>query len=591
MITHRISTKTPYSLRCRLAPAFILFLLAPLAPAFASITAEATVQHPSMSLGQTNSYTITLRNVTHIPQLEPPSVPGMAFSRTHSSHSSQSIINGRRSMETTLSWPFQAEREGHFVIPEREIEILGQRLRISAVTVEVTAMSAELRNRFFLRWSVPPAPFYVGQAIPATLQLFVRSGVNASLGSHPDGSADQFIRSPFSSEARQRQELVNGQPYVVVEWDTVITPIRAGRGDLPVNLILVYETGQMRRDFFGPQAVREQIRLTTDPGSWEIRDLPRANRPASFSGAVGSFEVQSRLSAREAETGDPLTLVLEVRGEGNFERIQAPQIPETAGWRIYPPRTQMQEEQVPYRGVRTFEYILSPTDESVEEVPAFAFSWFDPEQAVWQERVIGPEPVRIRPGTHPSRREPFRADASSVEPQAVRGLQPMAKAPGRSRSLTPVWRQPVFWVFNGGMGLLTALALIGVTRQKKAALHSYLQVRSESTRKGRELASQALKSAARQDGAAFYLQATQSLRHFLAYLDPQSHKPESLTWHELEVILRRFSFPETSQAQTRMLFDRQDAVHFAGWKPPPEELRKDSETFETLLDEIATRKP
>src|SRR5690606_10025383 len=117
---------------------------------------------------------------------------------------------------------------------------------------------------------------------------------------------------------------------------------------------------------------------------------------------VGNFEVQSRLSTRDLEVGDPLTLVLEVRGEGNFERIQAPNIPETDGWRIYPPRMQMTEQDAPHRGVKTFEYILTPSAESVEKTPAVAFSWFDPREAKWKERTLGSEPVNVRPGSGPA---------------------------------------------------------------------------------------------------------------------------------------------------------------------------------------------
>src|SRR5699024_1483710 len=102
-------------------------------------------------------------------------------------HNSTTIMNGKRSHETRVSWRFQAERMGKFIIPGRTYEIDDKRVHINDVSVEVEEMPAEMRRLFFLRWKAPEGPFYVGQAIPVTLQLFVRSGIAASLNSVPEG--------------------------------------------------------------------------------------------------------------------------------------------------------------------------------------------------------------------------------------------------------------------------------------------------------------------------------------------------------------------------------------------------------------------
>lgn len=583
------ATRPPFFRRL-LCSWLLLTVLSMASAAANTLGAGASVQRNSMALGQTNSYTLTLQNVSQASALPPPSVPGLTFAATASTSSRATIINGQSSSETSFSWNFQADRVGRFTIPAREFDIQGRRVRIEAVMVEVTEMPAEMRNRFFLRWFIPKGPLYVGQAIPATLQLYVRADAQASLGGNPEGSNDQFIRTPFHNQPRQSQGQIGGQTFIVVEWDTVVTPIRSGPGDLPVSLVLLYQTGEVRRDFFGNRPVQDQIRLTTEPADWNILDLPRANRPPSFSGAVGTFEVESRLSARDVKAGDPLTFTLEVRGEGNFERMQAPPVPEVEGWRIYPPRARMEEGDVPYRGVKTFEYIFTPIHETVSEVPPVAFSWFDPQRAAWEEVILGSDPVRIRPGSGPSRQSPLvRVEAPSA-PAMAPSLLPMAKTPGRTAQLEAPWRQPLFWVFNGGMGLLTAAAGIGIARQRKSDQNPYLQLRSDATRKGRDLAARAVQAA--QQGAVddFYLNATRSLRHFLAFLDPQTHNPESLTWNELEAILQKFSFEEASLTLTRTLFNRQDAVHFAGWSPTKAQLEQDREAFETLLNQIARRK-
>lgn len=555
----------------------------------ASRSAHASVQSPSMTLGQTNTYTIVLPN-SHTPNISPPSAPGLQFASNGSTSSSMRIVNGVSSSQTRISWQFQAERAGKFVIPARILDLQGTQLQIPAVTVQVTDMPAERRNRFFLRWQLPEAPYFVGQAIPATLQLFVRADMKAGIGNAPSGSNEQFLQTPFSEQPRQKQGQMDGITYVVVEWDTIITPIRVGVGDLPVSLTLVYETGKTQRGMWGRQAVQDQIRLTTETANWEIRDLPRTGRPKSFSGAVGDFKVQSHLSAHEATAGEPLTFALAISGEGNFDRIRAPEISEADGWRIYPPRTQTEKsEEAPNEGVKTFEYIFTPQNASVTETPPVAFSWFDPHQEVWEERVLGSEPVEIKPGTTPPATS--RASSSTSAPTAEdTALRPIVTSLGTSHTFLAPWQQPLFWVFNGGLGIAAAAVMFTLARKRKSDQNPFLHLQSAATRKGRELAAQATQAADRQDATGFYQNATQALRHFLAFLDPQSHNPESLTGRDLEKILQQFSFSEEATTQIDRLFQRQEASHFAGWQPEPSELQQDRETFASLLHQIARRK-
>ncbi len=166
----------------------------------------------------------------------------------------------------------------------------------------------------------------------------------------------------------------------------------------------------------------------------------------------------------------------------------------------------------------------------------------------------------------------------------------MATSLGRQRSIQPPWAQPIFWTVNGGLGCLMAFLMIGLVRNRQATRNPYLQVRSEAARKARDFATQAVKAAERHEALLFYTQARQSLRHFLATLDSKSHNPDSLTWDDLETILRHSRFDEDSLVRMRELFGRKDAVQFAGWKPTDEDLRNDRETFEVLLNQIVCQK-
>lgn len=556
-----------------------------------SVQVSAGVQHERMALGQNNTYTITLRNLSSVPPMDPPAVAGLVFGSNMSTSSRTSIVQGVQSAEISLSWTFQAEREGRFTIPARTLQVRGETIRIPAVELEVTEMPRELREQFFLSWEVPRGPYFVGQAIPATLQLYVRSGLNARLGSHPDGSSDQFIRTPFSGEPQQTEVRVDGRPYLRVDWETMITPIRSGTGSLPIGLVLVYNTGQFQRDFWGSRAVQDQIRLSTGAEEWVVRDLPRRDRPASFSGAVGQFDASASLSRRELEIGEPLTVTLKVSGEGNFERIQPPEFQSSDHWRTYPPRARMSEQDVPWKGTKTFEYILTPQSELATEVPSIAFSWFDPQNEAWREIIIDPEPVTVLPRPSVAEAAPSPGVATQVDNDRSTVTMPsIAMRLERRGNHGIPFGEPVFIAVNGLAGLVFAVALIAVIRRERHLRNPYLQARDQATRQARNIARQAVERARSKDAAGFYRLARQALRHFVGILDTQNRNAESLTGEDLRSIIEDQGFSTGQIGIFQRIFDRKDAVQFAGWQPTDDELAHDCDNFEQLLNEIVRQK-
>lgn len=567
---------------------FVLAVFGWLAAAGAeAATIAASVEHPSMALGQTNRYIVSISNAEEVTRPAPPKVPGLIFSQTPATSNSVQIINGAVSRTMRYEWAFQAERTGAFVIPSWEANVEGKTVHVNEVAVEVSDMPPLLKNQFSLRWKVPDGPVYVGQAIPATLQLFVRAGTAAGLGSAPEPLSEDFVWSDFS-EPQQRRGTVDGQAYIVVEWNSVITPIRSGAGDLPVNLLIHYETGERRRDFFGTRAVQEQLRLTSKPLEWTILDLPKEGRPTGFSGAVGEFEVTVSLSARELEAGEPLTLSMAIRGTGNFERIRAPELPESDDWRIYPPRVRMVEDGSPFEGVKTFEYILTPVGPHVTETPPAAFSWFSPVESEWKEMTFPSESVTVLPGANSSDTSTVLSEnVGARSPEGIdtpAGLRPNAASLGPKRSLVPAWNQPLFWGVNGGFACLFALVSVAIVRRNRTRRDPQLSARIAVGAAAKAAARKAASAADENDPLAFYTEARRSLRSLVSLLAADERNPESLTWDDLENILQGRDLPPDSRHRLQEIFHRKDAVEFAGWQPSPEELRSDQAAFKTVFD-------
>lgn len=113
----------------------------------------------------------------------------------------------------------------------------------------------------------------------------------------------------------------------------------------------------------------------TDVVRVEVRDVPIEGRPPSYAGAIGQFQLAAAIRPSQVRVGDPMTLTLQLHGQGKLDDVQPPDLramPDIARhFRVYEPETETQPDG------RQFIYKLRPLSESVTEFPAVPFSSFD----------------------------------------------------------------------------------------------------------------------------------------------------------------------------------------------------------------------
>jgi len=127
------------------------------------------------------------------------------------------------------------------------------------------------------------------------------------------------------------------------------------------------------------------------PRTLKIQALPEEGRPARFTGAVGRFAVRADVSARELDIGQVFKLTLRIEGEGNLTRFATPR-PDLPGFHVY---GAIDNEGAP----RKITYDLAAV-ESVDELPAIAFSYFEP-GAGYLEARTQPIPLTVQGGEAP----------------------------------------------------------------------------------------------------------------------------------------------------------------------------------------------
>ena len=210
--------------------------------------------------------------------------------------------------------------------------------------------------------------------------------------------------------------------------------------------------------------------LQSEPVALTVQPLP-AGAPASFTGAVGQFDLRAELDTLQTQLDEPVMVTVTLAGWGNVGTAGDPVWPEADGWRTFTGdakvETLIQDSRV--GGTRVYEHTLIPTQAGDFRVPALEYTYFDP--TTQEYRTISTESyaVVVAPGPNGETTSAVAAvvnEGDSATDETTATLQPMALPATLSMSQAPMTSQPWYW----GLWALPIATLAGglAFRQRQA---------------------------------------------------------------------------------------------------------------------------
>jgi uncharacterized protein (UPF0216 family) len=195
---------------------------------------------------------------------------------------------------------------------------------------------------------------------------------------------------------------------------------------------------------------QQVIDVKTNGASIDIKPLPTANRPASFSGAVGDFTLATSAQPTKTRTGDPVSMKVEIRGLGNFDRMEQPKLTNADGWRTYQPSEATEAlDEIGLSAVKTFIYPLVAEKPGIA-LPAIEFSYFDPNAEKYVTLKSAPIAMEVDGERLPDlSAPPVTANASPVQQTSLRSIPDVLDIQTRRpspASFLPLVAQPTFWI-------------------------------------------------------------------------------------------------------------------------------------------------
>jgi tetratricopeptide (TPR) repeat protein len=483
-----------------------------------------------------------------LPRVIAPSFSPFTVGRT-STTSATEHAGGVSRVQVEMRYEIRAQRAGVFVIPPFEARWNSERVRSDPITIVVRRtpgatiprVIADGRVDTTLAVSVDsrliPDTVYVGQQTTYQVGVFIDEAIRSRLRRNP-GFNPPEMRGMLAYDVQPDRgtlpsRIIGGKRYETHVYQRAVFPLLAGRHVIPSSQ-LSYSL-PLSYSFFS----REETHvLRTDSLVLFARELPAEGRPDKFSGAVGSYNVDAQLDGARLRVGDPARLTVRVRGGGNIKLLPRPEV--TVPWATVIPagETVSIDAMLPrVEGTKEFEWILTPLNAGLQELPPIEYPYFDPGTEAYEIAVTQPARIRIGEGA-------LVADEVDDEfvPLAIRTTY--RGAPG-----APVYSRTGFW-----------LLLLGVPIPAVAAMIA---------RRPRKLRQRSASDSLRQLARSKVPPDAMSIRRAYvgALIERLYLRPNALaTRAEFIRVLKRSGVSQETALRAERLLTRLDASAFAGGK-------------------------
>tara|TARA_A100001011_G_scaffold4882_1_gene5652 strand:- start:12188 stop:13942 length:1755 start_codon:yes stop_codon:yes gene_type:complete len=309
---------------------------------------------------------------------------------------SNSWINGVRSFTKTYSYFITPIKKGEFTIGQASIEIDGDIYKTLPFQIQVSeavqsslspgSPSSILNDDIELSIEVSKSEIYLNEPISVEFKLLFSPKINVTnLGEIDSPEFNNFWSQNIKIQRLEiKSTSYKGQRYNYVTWKrTLLFPQKSGNLELlPLTLDVTVDVPTNRRDFFGNVIYSQTSKkVSSKKKSIKVKEFPSVDKPESFNGAVGKFNVSLFSSKSELKATESFQLELKVNGRGNLKLFSLPEIEVPSSLEKYDPefKEDIKSSISGMNGQISNTYTIVPQFQGKYPIPVVEFSYFDPE--------------------------------------------------------------------------------------------------------------------------------------------------------------------------------------------------------------------
>lgn len=606
----------------------VLFYVLGVLPVFAQIKVTASVSETTVSTDDMLIYTVEIKASGQLPNLTytptAPQAQGLSLAQDTPNVSQGSVYaNGRSEQTASFSWYYRPLKAGEGYIGRTTVVVGKETYTTMPISVRVIDQGSKKPQQPQFRSkslfddpfdqgspnapSAPPQPkpqvgdkdvfirafpnsnsVYQGDQVYITYFLYIPNDIridNARLADSWD--APGFWKEELPDEQLTSNEVINGKSYrKVLAKRVVVFPAQSGA--LKVDPLKIQgDASRTNLDdpfdaIFGSGAAAATVPITIESPTVAITSKPLpSGAPRAFSGAVGSYRMDSMLDKHDVEAGTPVTLTVVITGIGNISTITPPVVEVPSSIEKYDPEvTNEVVRESTILGTKTFKFTLIPRTNGKQVIPPIEFSYFDPAKGTYQTVRSESYTLNVTGNSQPintERKGKFPAND-------IAGLMAGAVSWQKASFSQPLRQNPLVWVAL----ILPLLALGGLFMYRKQTDRIETDVEYARRRQADSVAKKHLKTASRlleqQQPKSFYEEISRAILGFIG--NRLNVAEQGLTSQQLDETLAERGVSDSIRSSLMALLRTCDEVRFSPIQPTPETMRQSYQQGETLLNEL-----
>ncbi|MDB0030012.1 BatD family protein [Opitutales bacterium] len=568
---------------------------------------ESSFQPPSITIANNSVYKIIIHGSQENPQGSLPQIPGISISNSPQTFRSASFINGVPSVRLEMSFQIKPKKIGTHTIPPWTMKVGSTTLQVPGSSIKVVAANQEdkikqqaeerqkedLSQASFIEFINPRKFLFEGETVSGLLNLFIWDRLPVSrIERPPQKEGDAFSLTELRQPQEKRNQTKYGKTYTVFSWPTGLTAAIAGQQQIQFNTSIRVRvksrgnspfTSPFFNDPFFGFGREESLTVKSDLINIEVRELPMIERPDSFRGAIGKFSCRSIPDSDRVSLGDPIRLVVEITGTGNFSAMPAPVLNSNSNFKIGPPAFSFEGNEITmHEGKQLFEYILTPLKPGLISIPVITFSYFDPAREEYFTSKTINHPLRVDPGETWVDPTPVQQQTETSDfAVSTTDLFQTENEPGewfQNVKHKTVINSQVFWSLQS-IPLFCAIGLGFYGWKRKQSGRDLFRQRQSILKK------QMKESITFNDASLFFRATRERLRLEIGtfYKHPN---PSSLSSNELTTLLQSSSNEEDTISEIEKILEISDDHEFAGTLKDPQSLEDLYKHINNLLKKI-----
>lgn len=356
---------------------------------------------------------------TDIPKLSMPESFSLMFGPSVSTQTT--IINNRVKVFRGFMYGFSPREKGQFEIGPVTLEYKGKTYTSNTINIEVvertpfesiideksdtSGQRVDINKMVFVELTTDKAEAYIYEEIIQSFKLYFQKGLPIDNLDYVAASTKSFLAEKLGEE-RRYEEVRDGILYNVIELRTALFPLVSGKIKIPpasfkCNIIIRQQRnrGSLFDEFMGGGGRSYPVERSTEPVKLTINPLPAVDKPEVFTGAVGKYTMDVLAKPTKLKVGDPITLTINIRGEGNIQTIGEPLLDPDGmkNFKAYDFETKVTITDRGYgiKGEKLFNKVIEPQSEDNDFIPGISFSYFDPELEKYKTLTYAPIPIEV----------------------------------------------------------------------------------------------------------------------------------------------------------------------------------------------------